>query len=152
MDISPITPYLFVGAQPAAEHAAELCALNIGLIISMRAESRPHAAFNQAPLKSLWLRTYDVFFLPIPVSTLVAGVRPALAVIEQGQAVLVHCQRGRHRSVALAAAILIAHGHTAGDAMRLLRQQRAVADPHIWYIRRQIEGFEKTWRAPAIGN
>jgi protein-tyrosine phosphatase len=146
MDISPITPYLYVGAQPAAAHAADLCALNIGLIINMRAEFRPHAAFSAAPLKSLWLRTYDVFFLPIPVTTLVEGVRVALSVIEQGQAVLVHCQRGRHRSVALAAAILIAHGHSSAEAMRLLRQQRAVADPGIWYIKSQIVKFEKEWK------
>jgi protein-tyrosine phosphatase len=147
MDISPVTPYLYVGAQPAIEHASELCALGIGLVISMRAETRPHAVFGTAPLESLWLRTYDVFFLPIPVRTLVEGVRTALKVIERGQAVLVHCQRGRHRSVALAAAILIAHGHTAHDAMRLLRQQRAVADPGIWYIRRQIEKFEREWKS-----
>ena len=146
MDISPITPYLYVGAQPAVEHVPDLCALNIGLVISMRGETRPHMVFNKAPLKSLWLRTYDVFFLPIPVNTLAEGVRQALTVIEQGQAVLVHCQRGRHRSVALAAAILIAHGHSAGEAMRLLRQQRAVADPHIWYIRSQIEAFERQWQ------
>lgn len=145
MDISPITSYLYVGAQPAIEHAPELCALGIGLVISMRGETRPHTVFNKAPLKSLWLRTYDVFFLPIPVKTLVEGVRTAQGVIEQGQAVLVHCQRGRHRSVALAAAILIAHGHSSTEAMRLLRQQRAVADPHIWYIRSQIEKFEKEW-------
>jgi protein tyrosine phosphatase (PTP) superfamily phosphohydrolase (DUF442 family) len=146
MDISPITPYLYVGAQPANEHAPELCALGIGLVISMRGETRPHSVFDTAPLRSLWLRTYDVFFLPIPVNTLLQGVRVALDVIGQGQAVLVHCQRGRHRSVALAAAILIAHGHSAPDAMRLLRQQRAVADPHIWYIRRQIEKFERQWK------
>jgi predicted protein tyrosine phosphatase len=146
MDISLITPYLFVGAQPAVAHAADLCALNIGLVINMRAEARPHAAFNQAPLRSLWLRTYDVFFLPIPVQTLSEGVRTALPVIEQGQAVLVHCHRGRHRSVALAAAILIAHGHSAAEAMRLLRQQRAVADPGAWHIRRQIVAFERQWK------
>ena len=112
----------------------------------MRAETRPHLVFNTAPLKSVWLKTYDVFFLPIPVKVLAQGVRSALAAIEQGQAVLVHCQRGRHRSVALAAAILIAHGHSAAEAMRLLRQQRAVADPEIWYIRRQIEAFETEWK------
>ena len=151
MDISPITPYLYVGAQPAVEHAAGLGALNIGLVISMRAETRPHDVFNTAPLRSLWLRTYDVFFLPIPVRTLREGVRMALEAIQQGQAVLVHCQRGRHRSVALAAAILIAQGHSAAEAMRLLRQQRAVADPGIWYIRRQIEAFEQEWKA-VIGN
>jgi hypothetical protein len=73
MDITQITPQLYVGGQPAARHAPDLCALKIGLLISMRAEARPHAAFNQAPLRSLWLRTYDSIFTPIPLRTLEAG-------------------------------------------------------------------------------
>jgi len=145
MDISPITNDLYVGAQPEATHAEELGALNIWLIINMRAELRPHAVYMAPPFSSLWLRTYDTFFTPIRLTTLEQGARAALAVIGQGRRVLVHCQRGRHRSVAMAAAILIAQGYTARDAMRLIREKRAVADPQIWYIRWQIEKFERYW-------
>jgi protein-tyrosine phosphatase len=137
---------LYVGAQPEHGKAADLCDLNIGLVISMRGEARPHAAFGQPPLRSLWLRTYDTIFTPIRVRTLEAGVRAALPVMEQGQAVLVHCHVGRHRSVALAAAILIAQGYTAQAAMQLLRQKRAVADPQAWHIKRVIGKFERQWK------
>ncbi len=151
MDISKITDWLFVGAQPESAWAPELCALGIGLVISMRAESRPHPAFAQPPLASLWLRTHDTFFTPIPLSVLEAGVRAALPVIDAGRAVLIHCRAGRHRSVAQAAAVLIAQGSTAAEAMRLLRERRPAADPGIWYIRRRIDQFERHWRGRAPG-
>jgi prolyl-tRNA editing enzyme YbaK/EbsC (Cys-tRNA(Pro) deacylase)/protein tyrosine phosphatase (PTP) superfamily phosphohydrolase (DUF442 family) len=145
MDISAITDDIYVGSQPDAQHAEALGALNIGLIINMRGELRLHPVYNEPPFSSLWLRTYDFFFTPIRMATLEQGARAALAVIGQGRRVLVHCQRGRHRSVAMAAAILIAQGYSARDAMRLIREKRSVADPQIWYIRRQIEKFEKHW-------
>jgi prolyl-tRNA editing enzyme YbaK/EbsC (Cys-tRNA(Pro) deacylase)/rhodanese-related sulfurtransferase len=145
MDLSPITNDIYIGSQPDAEHAEALGALNIGLIINMRAETRPHPVYAAPPFSSLWLRTYDFFFTPIRMATLEQGAHAALAVIAQGRRVLVHCQRGRHRSVAMAAAILIAQGYSAGDAMRLIREKRRVADPQIWYIRRQIEKFEHHW-------
>jgi hypothetical protein len=74
------------------------------------------------------------------------GVRAALPVIQGGGRVLTHCHKGRHRGVAMAAAILIAMGHTSEEAMRLLRERRQIADPQIWYIRWQIKKFEKQWR------
>jgi len=147
MDISRITDDVYVGGQPRATDAEALRALDIGLVISLRGLRRPPAEFTQAPLSSLWLRTYDTFFTPIRMSVFEQGVRAALPVIAQGRKVLVHCHYGRHRSVAMAAAILIAQGATAAEAMQQLRAQRAVADPQIWYIRRQIERFERHWRA-----
>ncbi|MEP7358728.1 MAG: YbaK/EbsC family protein [Anaerolineales bacterium] len=146
MDISEITPDLYVGSQPEPADVEALNALNIGLIINMRAEARPDPAFHQQPLSALWLRTYDHFLLPISMRTLEQGVQAALAVIGQGRRVLVHCRHGRHRSVAMAAAILIAQGRSAAEAMRLVREKRAPADPQLWYIRRQIEKFERHWR------
>ena len=146
MDISPITDYLYLGAQPQAEQAEQLRQLGVRLIINMRAESRPPAAFAEPPLNVLWLKTYDIFLLPIPVHKLMEGVRAALPVIENGGRVFTHCHKGRHRSVAMAAAILIGKGYSAEAAMGLLRERRALADPQAWHIRRQIKKFEKQWR------
>lgn len=145
MDISQITDYLFVGGQPEAKHAEQLKALGVRLVISMRGESRPPQAFHEPPLSAKWFRTYDTFFTPIAVDTLLEGVRASLPVIERGDCVLVHCHYGKHRSVAMAAAILIAKGYTAAEAMRVLRERRSAADPQAWYIRRQIEKFERAW-------
>jgi prolyl-tRNA editing enzyme YbaK/EbsC (Cys-tRNA(Pro) deacylase)/protein tyrosine phosphatase (PTP) superfamily phosphohydrolase (DUF442 family) len=145
VDISPITDDIYVGTQPGATNAEELRKLNIGLIINMRGGHRPHAVYGQPPFSSLWLRTFDFPFTPIRMRTLEQGVRAALAVIGEGRRVLVHCHQGRHRSVAMAAAIMIAQGYTARDAMKVIRQKRRIADPQIWYIRRQIEKFEHHW-------
>ena len=146
MDISQITDYLYVGAQPALEHADQLRALDVRLVISMRGEARPPAAFGRPPLHVLWLRTYDTLITPIPMHKLMEGVRAALPVIKSGGRVLAHCQRGRHRGVAMGAAILIAMGYSADEAMRLLRDRRAIAHPQAWHIRRQIKRFEKYWK------
>jgi protein-tyrosine phosphatase len=145
LDISQITDDLFISARPDPDRADELHALNIGLIIDMRGEYRPKQVFREPPFSLLWLRTYDFFFTPIPMHVLEQGVRAALNTIAQGRRVLVHCQHGRHRSVAMAAAILIAQGSTAQEAMRLIKARRRVADPKIWYIRQRIEQFETYW-------
>lgn len=144
MSLSPITAYLWVGTQPKARHIGALQASGVRLIISMRGEQRPPAALQQ-PFQVLWLKTYDLFFTPIPMAVLWRGVQAALPVIAQGGAVCVHCQRGRHRSVAMAAAILIAQGYPAEEAMQLLRARRKEARPQTWYIKRQIKRFEKEW-------
>lgn len=147
MDISQITNYLYVGAQPSAQDAEQLCALNVRLIISMAGTIRPPEALTQSPLSVLWLRTYDTIFTPIPIGKLMKGVQAALPVIQGGRSVLAHCREGRHRSVAMGAAILIAMGHSAEEAMQLLSARRKKADPQAWHIRRQIKKFEKHWQS-----
>jgi hypothetical protein len=66
MDISQITDYLYVGAQPEAAHADQLRTLGVRLIISMRGERRPPTELEQPPLNVLWLKTFDTFFTPYP--------------------------------------------------------------------------------------
>jgi dual specificity MAP kinase phosphatase len=146
MDISPITDYLFVGAQPHARDAEQLKALGITLIISMRGSRGPVKALTQPPLNMLWLRSFDTPLTPIPARRLLKGVQAALPVIEAGGKVFAHCAYGRHRSVVMAAAILIAMGLSSDEAMQLLKKRRALADPKAWYVRPQITRFEKFWR------
>ena len=145
MDISEITDFLLVGAQPCVEDAHEIAGRNVRLVITMMAEWRPPKIFGEPPLNSLWVRAYDTFFTPIAVDKLMQGVESSLQVIQNGGRVFVHCHKGRHRSVIMAAAILIASGYTAEQAIALLRAQRRVADPTTWYVRRQIHRFEKHW-------
>ena len=146
MDISPITDYLYVGSQPKVVYSEQLSAWGVRLVISMRGESRPHAVFSQPPFSLVWFRTYDTFLTPVPVRVLMEGVRAALPVIEAGGRVLVHCQQGKHRSVAMAAAILIARGYSAEAAMQLLRARRQIASPQTRYVKRQIKKFERAWQ------
>ena len=148
MDRSPITDYLYIAANPKGADAPAISQLGVRLIISMIAHRRPAAEFYTPPLTALWLRTFDFFLLPIPVDMLEQGVRAALPVIESGHKVLVYCQAGRHRSVAMAAAILIAKGYPADEAMALIARRRSKADPYARHIERQIRRFAERWSGP----
>ena len=142
-DISRITDDVFISAWPEGEHADEILDLNIRLILSMH-WMRPSRTLHRPPLRVLWLPTIDTPFTPMPIATLQRGVEAALPIIlRDGRAVLCHCRAGVHRSVAMACCVLIGMGHSAEEAMRLVQEKRAVADPYIWYIRRRILEFEK---------
>ena len=143
-DISRITDYLYVSAWPEGEHAAEIQALNIRLILSMHWR-RPSKSLNHPPLRVLWLPTIDTPITPMPIGTLRRGVEAALPVIEEGGGVLAHCKAGVHRSVAMASCVLIGMGYTAVNAMQLVNEQREVADPFAGYIQSRIRKFESDW-------
>jgi len=144
-DISQITDYLYISAWPKGEHAAEIRALGVRLILSMHWR-RPVKTVGHPPVRLLWLPTVDTPLTPMPIFLLRRGVEAALPVVRQGERVLVHCKAGVHRSVAMACCVLIGAGYTAEEAMRLVKERRAVADPDAWYIRRRILKFEQEWR------
>jgi protein tyrosine phosphatase (PTP) superfamily phosphohydrolase (DUF442 family) len=146
VDCSPITDSLFVGNTPGLRDYDVLRDLGIRLVINMRADHRLPPDPHNPPLTILWLRTFDTPFLPIPMRALRRGAHAALETIASGGKVYTHCAYGRHRSVAMAAAILIAQGMTADDAMRRIKQGRPVADPGAWYIRWRIKRFAATWK------
>ena len=146
MDISKITDYLYVSSRIGKEHADELRALGFDLIISMIAEAPPDEIYALPPFKTLWIRTYDTFFIPISVKKLLAGVEAALPIVQNKGKVLVFCREGKHRSIAMAAAILISMGYTSAQAINLLAAARKAADPRMFYIWMQIKAFERYWR------
>jgi protein-tyrosine phosphatase len=145
MDISQITDNLYIASQVKGEHLEDILQLDPGLIISMIGERRPPKALSEKGLKVLWLRAFDFPLIPIPVKTLNMGVEAALPVIEDGGRVVVFCEGGRHRSVAMASCILIGLGYSADAAMALISRRRELADPYAGHIQRQIRRFEKTW-------
>jgi hypothetical protein len=145
-DVSAITDYLYISAWPRGDHAEEIRALNVRLILSMH-WFKPARSLGDDPIRLLWLPTVDNPFFPMPIRSFHLGVEAALPVIKDGYRVLTHCRAGVHRSVAMACCVLIGMGHSAEDAMRLVKEKRAVADPHAWYIRSRILKFEKEWLA-----
>ncbi len=145
MDISQITDQLYIAAHPRAEAAGAIRDMNVRLILNM-IFFRPADVYRQPPFRMLTLRTFDSIFLPIPIGMLERGVEAALPVIENGKSVLVYCREGRHRSVAMAASVLIGQGHSADEAMQLITSKRSKADPYAWHIQRRIRKFEQIWR------
>lgn len=151
MDYSRINDTLYIGTSPSVQDYPLLERLGVRLVINMRLESPPSRP-RFSPIKTLWLPTVDLPFLPIPLSFLTKGVRVSLNVIQGGGGVYAHCSAGRHRSVAMGAAILIAQGHTPEQAMALIKEKRQIADPDVWYIRRQILRFAKLWQQHHAGD
>lgn len=143
-DLSQITDYLYISAWPRSKHVDGLLALGVRLILSMH-WLLPSKSLRRPPIQLLWLPTIDKPFFPIPIKTLAKGVRAALPVIQEGDSVLVHCKEGIHRSVAQAACVLIGMGYKADEAMQLIKEKRAAADPDAWYIQRRIRKFEGQW-------
>jgi protein-tyrosine phosphatase len=147
MDFSTITPDLFIGTTPAVDDYPRLRDLGVGLVINMRWEHRPVPDPHPAPLSLLWLRTVDSPFFPIPVYKLMRGAQAALETIRGGGKVYTHCAGGRHRGVAMGAAVLIAQGRDPFDAMKLIAEHRSIADPFAFYIRPRILKFAGKWGA-----
>ena len=144
MDVSQITENLFIGTTPEPADDNRLRELGVTLVINMRFERRPYPDSHNPPMQRLWLPTFDTPLIPIPMGALRKGVRAALGAMDAGGKVFVHCAAGVHRSVAQAAAILIAQGSMMPEAVALIKTQRTVADPDIWYIRRRIEKFARS--------
>lgn len=146
MDYSKITEELLVGTTPTVKDYDLLREMGVGLVINMRFERRPFPDQNVSPLKLLWLPTIDWPLFPIPISMLKRGARQALETIQAGRKVLAHCAGGRHRGVAMGAAVLIARGYDPEEAMQLIAARRKVADPQAYYIRSRILRFARQWQ------
>ncbi len=146
MDYSQINDVLYIGTTPGASEYSLLEALGVRLVINMRLERPPYRNRHAPSLRVLWLPSLDSPLFPIPMGAFERGVRAALETIQKGGKVYVHCSAGRHRGVAIGAAILIALGHTPEQAMALIKEKRRIADPDIWYIRRRILRFAQIWQ------
>ena len=147
MDISKITKHLYIASRIKDDDIEAIRQLGPDLIISMIVQRRPPKTLTAEGLEVLWLRTFDFPLIPIPLRTLKRGVEAALPVMQNGGRVLVFCEGGRHRSVAMGSCILIGQGYSADDAMQLISSKREVADPYAWHIQRQIRRFEVSWRS-----
>ena len=145
MDASQITDYLYISRRVYDWDVPILQEMEVRLAISMIVHLRPPKALRESSVEVLHFRTFDFPLLPIPVKTLTRGVESSLPIIQDGHKVLVFCEAGRHRSVAMAASILIGMGYSAEEAMDLISKNRRVADPYAGHIQRQIRKFEKEW-------
>jgi len=147
MNFSPITDDLFIGTTPASEDYDQLRDLGVRLVINMRFSLGPRPDSHQTPMQTLWLRSLDSPFFLISIRKLMEGAHAALNVIQDGGKVYTHCAYGRHRGVAMGTCVLVAQGMHPLDAMDLVAERRAVADPYAFYIRPRILKFAKEWAA-----
>jgi protein tyrosine phosphatase (PTP) superfamily phosphohydrolase (DUF442 family) len=145
MDFSVITDTLLIGTMPRKHDYALLRDLGVRLVINMRFSRATPPGLDAPAMRYLWLRSIDSPLFPISIQALIRGVHAALETINNGGKVYVHCAYGRHRSVAMGSAILIAQGLSPEAAVSLIKEKRAEADPDIFYIRRRILLFARQW-------
>ena len=146
MYFSQITKDLFIGPMPTTNDYDLFHNLGVRLVLNMRFARRLPAGLLHPPVEVLWLRSLDNPLFPIPLKLLMQGTHAALASISGGGKVYTHCAYGRHRSVAMGAAILIAQGYTPQDAMSLIKEKRPQSDPDVFYIKSRILAFAKRWK------
>jgi hypothetical protein len=143
-DLSQITDDLYLSSLPKSEHVEHILSLGVRMVVSMTVYRAP-SVYRRPPMQFVHCPSLDTPLTPIPIFILSRGVSAVLPVIEAGESILVHCKSGVHRSVAMASCILIARGHSADSAMRLIKEKRGKADPYVPYIRKRIEKFESYW-------
>jgi hypothetical protein len=147
MEFSTISDELFIGTTPRQVDYDTLRRMGVRLVINMRFDRPPAPDSGQPPLDLLWLPTFDTPLLPIPIRALKRGAEAALATIKEGGRIYVHCLMGRHRGVAMGAAVLVAQGASPAQAMELIKSRRPLADPDAAYIRWRIHLFARRWAA-----
>ena len=145
MDYSAITKQLYIGTTPSRLDYGVLRGLGVRLVINMRFLRGRNPPAGIPPMRYMRFRTIDNPLFPIPTEFLLQGARAALAVLGEGGKVYVHCSRGRHRSIAMAAAVLIASGLSPAEAMSLIKRRRAAADPEASHIKPRILAFARAW-------
>ena len=144
MDISQITPRVFISSWPRRGESEDLSALGIELVISMT-RREPYPEFSTGPIAWVHAPSIDSPLTPIPMSRFRTGIEAAIPVLAAGGSVLCHCREGRHRAVAMACCVLIAQGCTTESAMKLVEAGRRVARPRAFWIAPRIRMFERLW-------
>lgn len=112
-DVSEITDQLFIASRLRARHVEHVRDLGIDLILST-IWLAPTRVLRRPPFRSMWLPMVDFPLIPLPLFLLRRGASAAVLVMAAGGQVLIYCRAGRHRSVAMAACILIARGDGRG--------------------------------------
>lgn len=143
LDMSQITDWLYVGRTPRYSDYPSLHDKGIDLVINMRIEwplslIRPHKLIS-----TKWVPSMDAPIGFVGQKRLLATALQAQAVIRNGGKVYVFCRRGRHRSVAMASAILMLQGYKRDELVALFAKQRAVADLQVYQVRRALDRFNQ---------
>ena len=145
LGISQITPQIFLSSHFDTKDIDQLKKLNIKLVVNTTVFQFPHRDIEHNKIKVVTIPYIDSPLIPIPISMLNRGVRISLQYINRKENILVYCKRGVHRSVAMVCCILIGMGMSSDEAFKLVKSNRAIADPEVWYIKRRILKFEKEW-------
>lgn len=149
LDFNFITDQLLIGKTPKKSDYTKLKDLGVTLVINMRAERYAIPIGSRRLIKTIWVPTVDSRFIHIRPNQLIKAVNEAVRTIKRGGKVYVYCFRGRHRSVLMSSAILIAEGYSVEAAVKKIKSKRLSADPGVPHIYRAIVNYYDLWNQKA---
>ena len=145
LNYSDITPQLAVGgAFRKRTDQAPQAAWRVTAVVDCRLEASDDAdALAENGIQFLHVPALDRYgFTYAQLST---GVEWVLEHIANGGRAFLHCEHGVGRGPLMTCAVLVAQGHTAPQALRLVRAARWQALPNDRQLNALLE-FERAWR------
>jgi hypothetical protein len=124
-----IRPELAVGGRIPRRHA-EILGSHFGIrrVVDLRAEEKDdQAVLHGQRLAYLHLPTPDCH--AVSQEMLWQGVRWVRQGLHRGEKVLIHCEHGIGRSIMLTCCVLVSQGASPVQALRRIKQVRAIASP-----------------------
>lgn len=136
VETSRVNDKLFVGGQQYKRGLDKMRQLGIGATVSLREEA-DDAVRGVALSRHLWLPTPDDGAPTL--AQLEDGVSFIRDSIRAGHGVYIHCAQGVGRAPTLAAAYLIAEGHSPHSALEAIRKARPFITPTPIQLKRLAE-------------
>ena len=145
LNYSQVTPQLAVGGSFKNRHIKLLKARGVTSVVDCRQEALDdQAALAAAGLEFLHLPTPDRY--GFTYDQLHAGVDWVLERVATGGTAFLHCEHGVGRGPLMTCAVLVAQGHSAPEALRIVRSARWQAMPNDRQLAALLS-FEKEWRS-----
>ena len=144
LNYSGVTPELAVGGAFRRRQIGRLRARGVTAVVDCRLEaSDDPAALAEAGIELLHLPTADRY--GFPYAQMRDGVKWVLRSTAGGGKAFVHCEHGVGRGPLMAAAVLVGQGHSAPEALRMVRAARWQALPNDRQLAALLN-FETQWR------
>jgi protein-tyrosine phosphatase len=145
LNYSEVTPQLAVGGAFKPGQIRLLKARGITSVVDCRQEALDdQAALAEAGLDFLHLPTPDRY--GFTYDQLHSGVDWVLQRLANGGKAFLHCEHGVGRGPLMTCAVLVAQGHSAPEALRIVRAARWQAMPNDRQLAALLS-FEQEWRS-----
>jgi hypothetical protein len=143
LNYSDITPRLAVGGAFRKRQIKRLRHRGVTAVVDCRLEAKDDpAALKHAGIEFLHLPTLDRH--GFTYDQMHDGVDWVLDHIANGGRAFLHCEHGVGRGPLMACAVLVAQGHSAPEALRMVRRARWQALPNDRQLAALLN-FEKEW-------
>ena len=144
LNYSDITPQLAVGGAFRKRQIKRLRHRGVTAVLDCRLEAEDDAdALAGAGIHFLHVPTLDRY--GFTYAQMEQGVEWVLEQVSGGGKAFLHCEHGVGRGPTMACAVLVAQGHTAPEALRIVRAARWQALPNDRQLAALLD-FEHSWR------